>query len=449
MISISIRFIEFLRRPANILPLVVLRIAFGVLMLVSVVRFVANGWVETLILQPEYHFTYFGFGWVKPLPEFWMYATYGILALLALSVALGFYYRIAITGFFFLFTYAELIDKTYYLNHYYFISLFSFLLIFLPMERSFSLDVRAGRRTAWTHVPRWILLLPQMQLALVYLFGGIAKLNSDWLLHALPMRIWLQARTGIPVIGQFFDTPAVAYLMSWGGALFDLTIVFWLSWRRSRPFAYLAVVGFHSMTWVLFNIGMFPWIMIACTIIFFDEQDWGRLFRHLNARRILSASEIGQVGGVSRWAPPVLALFLALQVAIPLRHYLYPGELTWTEEGYRFSWNVMRVEKAGFVTFRMHDPQTGLSWIAQTQEYLTRQQEWQMSFQPDMILEFAHHLEDVYRQATSRDVEVYAEVWVSLNGRTSQLLLDPQVDLTTQRAGVLPKPWILHQQDNL
>ena len=286
MISINSRVIAFLRRPANILPLVVLRITFGALMLVSVVRFVANGWVETLILQPEFHFTYFGFGWVKPLPEFWMYATYGILALLALSVALGFYYRIAITGFFILFTYAELIDKTYYLNHYYFISLFSFLLIFLPLERSFSLDVRAGRRTAWTHVPRWIILLPQTQLALVYLFGGIAKLNSDWLLHALPMRIWLQARTGIPVIGQLFDIPFVAYLMSWGGALFDLTIVFWLSWRRSRPFAYLAVVGFHSMTWALFNIGMFPWIMIASTIIFFDEQDWAKLFRLLNARRI-------------------------------------------------------------------------------------------------------------------------------------------------------------------
>jgi len=100
MINIHRRVIEYLRRPANILPLVVLRVTFGALMLASVVCFVANGWVETLILQPDYHFTYFGFGWVKPFAEFWMYATYAVLASMAIGVALGFYYRIAITGFF-------------------------------------------------------------------------------------------------------------------------------------------------------------------------------------------------------------------------------------------------------------------------------------------------------------------------------------------------------------
>ena len=65
--------------------------------------------------------------------------------------------------------------------------------------------------------------------------------------------------------------------MSWGGFAFDLTIPLWLLWKRSRPLAYLAVVGFPAATGLLFNIGMFPWVMIALTPIFFDAS-WPRRF---------------------------------------------------------------------------------------------------------------------------------------------------------------------------
>lgn len=439
--------IERFQHPTSILPLVIFRIAFGLLMFVSTVRFVTNGWIEEFYLQPDFHFTYYGFGWVKPLPGGWLYVIYGAIALFSLCIATGWFYRPSIIAFFLLFTYTELLDKTYYLNHYYFISVLSFLLIFLPLHRSFSLDSlrRPGLKSAT--VPAWTIGAIRLQVGLVYFFAGVAKLNSDWLFRAMPLKIWLAGRTDTPLIGWLFDTEALPFLMSWGGAIYDLTIVFFLLYRPTRPLAYLAVIGFHLMTGLLFNIGMFPYIMIACTLIFFSAED----FR--SVERIAYS--------VLKWPPryairnpderptsshpaflTLLTLFFTLQLLLPLRHWLYPGDVLWTEEGYRFAWKVMLAEKTGHVIFTVTDPATGRRWRVAPDDYLTDQQEKQMSFQPDMILEFAHYLERRLITEGLANVEIRAEAYVSLNGRSSRLLLDPTVDLTKQAQTLEHKGWI-------
>ena len=177
------------------------------------------------------------------------------------------------------FAYLELIDAALYLNHYWFMTLAAVVLAIVPQPR------RDGTVPAITV---WAL---RAQLAVVYVFAGLAKLNTDWLLHGQPMRIWLAARTDRPLIGAWLDEPIVAVAFSWAGAAFDLTIVGWLLWRRSRPWAYVAVVVFHAATAALFQIGLFPWVMIALTPIFF-APDWPRRRRfrsepaaHLGASR--------------------------------------------------------------------------------------------------------------------------------------------------------------------
>ena len=215
-------FKTWLNTPLSILPLAVFRIGFGVLMFASTVRFIARGWVSEFYLEPQFHFTYLGFGWVRPLPDMWMYLVVGLIALLALFVALGLFYRVSITSFFLLFTYVELIDKTYYLNHYYFISLLSFLLIFLPLHRAFSLDVRFGFvERVKSHPSAWMIYAVRSQLALVYLFAGIAKLEADWLLNAMPLQTWLRTNTDLPFIGYLcLIYTWAAFAMSWAGLLF-------------------------------------------------------------------------------------------------------------------------------------------------------------------------------------------------------------------------------------
>src|ERR1700741_1659593 len=114
------KFISWLKQPVNIAPLVMFRIAFGLLMIVSISRFIVKGWVEQMYILPKFFFPYFGFEWVQPLPGNMMYLVFGILPLASVGIMLGLFYSLSTISFFILFTYVELIDKTNYLNHYYF-----------------------------------------------------------------------------------------------------------------------------------------------------------------------------------------------------------------------------------------------------------------------------------------------------------------------------------------
>ena len=122
---------KYLHKNSNAATLAFFRLAFGLMMLFSIIRFASYGWIEKLYLKPLFHFTYYGFSWVKPLGNY-TYLLFFICGLAAFFVAIGYQYRMAIITFFLTFTYIELLDKTTYLNHYYFISVVSFILIFLP-----------------------------------------------------------------------------------------------------------------------------------------------------------------------------------------------------------------------------------------------------------------------------------------------------------------------------
>ncbi|NJM93504.1 MAG: HTTM domain-containing protein [Cytophagales bacterium] len=337
-------------------PLAVFRILFGLLMLASTLRFWAQGWISQLYIEPQFYFTYPGFHWVQPLGDPGMYLIFGLMALSALMITLGWFYRLFSVLFFLSFTYVELIDKTNYLNHYYFISLVAFLLIWLPAHRHFSLDVHGGRVSALCRVPRWAVGSLQLQLGLVYFFAGWAKVNSEWLLEAQPLAIWLPARSHLPLIGPLLTYKATAYAFAWFGALYDLSIPFFLCFRRTRPWAYLAVLAFHLTTAWLFPIGVFPYVMIFASLIFFSGQWHERLLAGLGAwlapmARSLGASSRSTSLRGSTGLLILLGIHFVIQLAMPLRYLAYPGNLFWHEQGYRFSWRVMLMEKAGSSEF--------------------------------------------------------------------------------------------------
>lgn len=446
-------------RPIDIASLAAFRILFGMLMLAGTVRFVAKGWVHDLYIEPDFFFSYYGFSWVAPWPAWGMYLHIALMGLFALFVALGFFYRVSIALFFVAFTYVELIDQTNYLNHYYFVSLVSFLMIVLPLHRAWSVD--SWRRPALRRstVPAWVRYVLLGQIAVVYVFAGVAKLNADWLFAAEPLRTWLQARSGMPLVGPLFDQAWMAYAMSWAGAVFDLTIVGWLLWARTRPVAYVAVIGFHGITALLFNIGMFPWIMMTATLLFFPP-DWPRqLVRRLQRvfpeKWFASFSWLASLGsqpahtthrsrssGWRRVGGALLVGYFAVQLLVPLRQHLYPGRAAWTGEGFNFAWNVMLVEKTGRVEFIVRSQPSGQTWTVDPGEYLTPLQVKMMSMQPHLIQRFAHHVGRRFRERGHEAVAVHARAHASLNGRPSRLLIDPTVDLMKQPVSLQPKAWI-------
>ena len=433
-------------------PLAVFRIAFGFLMLASTIRFAANGWISKLYIEPQYFFSYLGFDWVKPLPGMWMYLVFLLIGVSTILIMLGLFYRMASIAFFLLFTYVELLDKTYYLNHYYFISIVSFLLIWLPANRYFSLDAWRNPSINQKQVPRWTIDILKLQVGLVYFYAGLAKINTDWLLHAYPLKMWLPAKNNLPLLGELFNYEATAYVFSWAGALYDISIPFLLLYTKTRKWAFAALVFFHLLTWALFPIGMFPFIMIFAALIFFSADFHQSIINNIAGLGLPSLPKPKQIKvfNTSKPAIYVLAIFMLLQILLPWRYLLYPGNLFWHEQGYRFSWRVMLMEKAGYATFKIVDKSTGEWRIVNAYEYLTPAQEKMMATQPDMILQFSRFLKKEFTNMGYQDPAVYAEVYATLNGSGSRLLIDPKVDLAAQSYDLKTRKWVLpFEKDNL
>jgi vitamin K-dependent gamma-carboxylase len=440
----------------DIASLAAFRILFGLLMAGAMIRVLLKGWVRELYVETPFHFPYPGFEWVHAWPGFWMHFHFVALAALALAVASGLFYRASIVLFFIGFTYVELIDQTTYLNHYYLISLLAGLMMFLPAHRAWSLDVRRNPSLRADSVPSWTVNLLRFQVGVVYIFAGLAKLNPDWLFHAQPLRIWLAALSDTPLIGGILEQIWAAFAGSWIGAIYDLTIVFFLLCSRTRPIAYLAVMGFHVMTWVFFRIGMFPWVMIVNTLIFFPPS-WprglaDRLGSWMPGKIGLSKAlqRIGPSPSLSTGEPAVpfpdrrfivaaLAAYAMIQIAIPLRGALYPGPSAWSGAGFNFSWKVMLIEETGYVEFYAWNPNTGERRRIKTRDYITPRQEVLMGQDPNLIRLLARHMGEELRRSGESTIEIHVEAFAAMNGHPSQRLIRSDIDLSR----VPPTDWIV------
>jgi hypothetical protein len=435
-----------LSRPENIAPLAMFRILFGALMLFSTLRFWLNGFIELQYIEPDFFFKYYGFHWVQAPPDWGIYVLFLLMGISACGIMLGFFYRLSASLFFLAFTYVELIDVSNYLNHYYFVSLISLLLIFLPAHRNYSLDVLFKRQHPLESVSNFNVLAIKLMLSIVYIYAGIAKLNYDWLILAQPLKTWLPAQVHLPIIGSLLTYSWVAYAFSWFGALYDLSIVFFLSWSRTRKWAFLAVIIFHLLTWWLFPIGVFPWVMIFSTLIFFPASFHKKILAFLRVPFLVSRRKVSNPYLDSKKQGLLLsflALFFTIQLLLPWRYLAYSGNLFWHEQGYRFSWRVMLIEKAGYATFFVSDPVSGATTEVAPSDYLTVNQIKQMSTQPDLVLQFAHFLDAHFQQKGIRDPIVKAEVYVRLQNQGSKLLIDPEQDLSMLEDSFAPKNWIL------
>ena len=396
---------------------VVFRLAFGLLAAFTAIRFVGSGWVEELLLDPSYHFAWIPGLEVPPAPV--VYGLFAAQILAGLLIAIGRHARPALVVWLVSFGVVELFDKALYLNHYVLMTLLGVWLLVSPVHR---VSLSSGR------LPAWSLWLLRVQVATVYAWAGVAKLNADWLLRAEPLTTWLQALVEVPLVGPLLAHDTTAYLMSWGGAAYDLMIPALLLAVPTRRLALALVAGFHVTVGVLFPIGVFPLVMLAAATLFLDPA-WPRRFLAMPADR----GQPAPLRPIGAWA---WITVLALITFFPARSLLFPGNASWHERGHRFAWRVLLNEKTGLVDYRVVDTQ-GRTWRVQPAGELTDLQHEQLRTQPDLIRQYALHLEE--RFAEHGDVAVYADAFASLNGRPSQRLIDPAVDLT----GPLPAGWVV------
>ncbi|MBC7872098.1 MAG: HTTM domain-containing protein [Chitinophagaceae bacterium] len=420
--------------PIPITPFAYMRFFFGAIMLWEVWRYFHHNWVYTYYMRPTIYFSYYGMDWLRPLPGNGMITLFIGLGLLAFCIMIGLFYRLTMPLFFLGFTYVFLLDQSNYLNHFYLVALLSFLLVFIPAHRAFSLDSRLRPKIYATTAPAWMLWLVRFQITIVYFFGGIAKLNSDWL-HGEPMRMWLAQRTDFPLIGQFFTEEWLVVAFSYGGIFIDLFAVPLLFIPRIRWLTMALLISFHLLNARLWNIGIFPWMMIALLPLFLPIAWWERI---TISRRLAHQQNIyanATTYPFSKKSQRLILIFLAIycsfQLIFPLRHFFIPGHVSWTEEGEKFSWQMKLRDKHSIITYIIVQPSTGQSWEELPEDYLTPRQLNNLPENPDAVLQFAHYLATLWD-----DVEVYANVLVSLNGREYSRLIDPTINLAAE-----PRRW--------
>jgi uncharacterized membrane protein YphA (DoxX/SURF4 family) len=427
---------ERLLNPIDIASLVFFRIFFGIICFWHV--WLQMPLVEAEYIIPDFHFKYYFFGWVEPLPGQLMHAVFLTMAASTIFIALGLFYRAAAVTFFVLHTYILLIDVANYWNHYYLISLLAFLMIFVPAHRAYSLDVARGAVDHSDDAPAWGLWILRAQMGIVYFYAGLAKLtSSDWL-HGKPMDIYLADESNLPFIGSFVSEPWVVDVASYSGMLFDLFILPLLLWQRTRIPALCIAIGFHLTNSLIFDIQVFPWLAIVTTLLFLPSS-WPRLAgqwvrvapssagstsRHrpdrLPPRRPLSSGQL--IAGI-------LAFYFAVQVLLPLRVYAYPGNPLWTSEGHFFSWRMLLADRGGSMAFFLRNKSTDELCHLNITSYIHRfQVGWLRS--PDVMVQFAQHVAGKYKD---RGINVAVHAWseVSVNGRANRALVEPDVDLAS------------------
>jgi len=412
-------WLAYLNGPVDGASLAVFRICFGLLIACESLKYFGANWVYRYYIEPGFYFSYLPF--VLPLPGPLMYLVFAAIFVLALMVAGGFAYRMASASLCLFLSYIFLIDKTNYLNHMYLICLLSFLLALTPADHALSY---ASRKLGERSVPRWSLIVFRAQVALVFFFAGLAKLNSDWL-AGYPQTDWLRERSGLPGISALITQGWTAQVVTWGGIAIDLSVGFLLCLRKTFWLGALVVTVFLLTNGYLFNIGVFPYIMIAAVGLF--------AYPSYPRRFLKQGAATPPPGEAPQGAALALIVFLhvymAVQVLLPLRHFLYPGNVDWTEDGHRFAWRMMLRDKGVILRMFVVEPGTGMRRQVNPLAYLTPRQARVMGAKPDMLAQFAHHLADLEEERTGRRPQVTAEVSVSLNGRAYQKLVDPDLDL--------------------
>jgi vitamin K-dependent gamma-carboxylase len=440
-----------LQRPIDNVQLILFRILFGFLMFAEAVGALVTGWVKETFVEASLTFHFLGFGFLQALvggPQ--MYVVYICLGLAALAVMLGWRYRWAAFAVAVLWSLSYFNQKSHYNNHYYLMVLMSWIMVFLPTHTAASLDVRQCRVPQRNFAPAWIVWMLPALVAVVYFYAAIAKIYPDWL-QAIPVSIWFRAESfETPFWGpdfaarlrDIFHHSTTHYFFSYAGIFFDLLVIPAFLWRRTRTTALFASLFFHLMNSAIFQIGVFPYFALSFVIFFYPRSAVRKRFFPASAPvEEDKLPTLSQYRLLSKFA----LLFMIWQFLLPLRHWLIPGDVLWTEEGHRLSWRMMLRTKSTYGGFTAENKLTGERVYINNQDFLSRQQERSFKSKPDMVWQFAQVIKRHYQEKEGwQQVAVYADINVSVNGRPYYPFTNPDFDLASVSWKYFGhQPWLL------
>ncbi len=418
---------KFLFKHIDNSGLIIFRIIFGLLCFLESVGAVFTGWVKRTLIDPEFTFSFIGFEWLQPLPGNWMYAYYIIMGIFGLLIMVGYKYRFSMFMFAVMWTATYLMQKSSYNNHYYFLFILSFLMVLMPANRYASVDVKLNPSLKRISMPAWCKWVFIIQLFILYTYATIAKLYPDWL-DTTFIRILMEGKADYPIIGGLLQKEWLHYFLAYGGIMFDGLIIPALLFKPTRKFAFFISIFFHLFNSIVLQVGIFPYLAIAFSLFFFEPKTIRNIF--LKKKELYNVNEVITPNYSSLFITIFITYFL-IQIALPLRHHYFEGDVLWTEEGHRLSWRMMLRAKSGTISYRVIDEATNKQIPIKLSDYLTKKQQRGASTKPDIIWQFAQHLKQDFAKK-GKSVKVYVRAYVSINGKQSRSLIDPKVDLANE-----------------
>lgn len=430
-------------QPVDNSPLILFRMIFGLLIFAESFGAIITGWVRQVLIEPDFNFTLIGFEWLQAPDGYAMYIHFGLMAICGLMVMLGFYYRAGVAGFTILWTMVYWMQKSSYNNHYYFLILLCIFMLIIPAHAYASLDAKRNSSIVSNTCPRWCITIFILQMWIVFTFAATHKFYPGWLEGEFISMNFL-GKSNYWLIGDLLQKPWLEEAVIYGGIVFDGLIIYFLLYKKTRVPAFIISIVFHLFNSIVFQIGIFPYLMIGLTVFFFEPELIRKIFFKKKPIVTYNTLLIPQISVKRASIAFIFLCYFILQLYLPLRHYLYKGDVFYTEEGHRLAWRMMLRYKTGNLTYQITSTDSDSTWTVKPNEFLTSRQSRAIVGKPDMIWQFAQYLDNHYQEIGVGDVEVRALAYIRLNKQPVVRLIDGQVDLSEVRWESLKhSDWIL------
>lgn len=403
--------------------LAIYRILVGIIFTFFFSKVYLDGSLQWIFLDDRFHFRYPFFANIPQLSPAYLKSLFVVLIVSSFLFTIGLFYRVATFLSLIIFTYFFLLEASFYNNHYYLMILLLFIFLITDANAKWSVDAWLFKQKKES-ILNWQLLLFQFQIGVVYFYGGLSKLmNADWLNNSI-MKIML---TDIFPNYSAVKISKLSALMTYGGLLYDLVIVFLLLHKsiKVKLFGLLLVVVFNLTNNFLFDIDIFPFLMLASSILFFNGVVTNRINQNFGINNKSRYVELKKV---------ILTSYVFFQLAFPLRHLLVKGNVFYTGEARHFSWHMMSGTISGSTSFLIKDLENELAYKVNPLDYLTEKQNRVMLGYPILALQFADFLNQKAMKWETNSVEIYGRLDTTRNGRKSKPQINSENNLLNEKA---------------
>lgn len=419
---------KLLFRQIDNIGLVLFRAVFGLLITIEAFGAIATGWVRRNLVEPPFTFNFIGFDFLQYLQGDLMYCYFALMGIFGVFVMLGYKYRFSMIAYALMWTGVYLMQKSSYNNHYYLMMLLCWIMAFLPANGWFSLDAKINPEQKTSSMPRWVMLILILQVWIVYTYASVAKFYPDWLDTSV-IALFMEGKANYWLIGDLLQLKFVHWTMVYSGILFDLLIVPMLLWKRTRLLGFAISIFFHLFNSIVFQIGIFPYMSIAFALFFFSPEILRKRF--LPKKELYIGNEI-IVPKYKNLLVAIFSVYFMSQIGLPLRHWFFKDDVLWTEEGHRLSWRMMLRSKSGTLNVFVADKENGERELYDYTKILGRKQSAAVKSKPDLMWQLAQKIKEVEAEK-GRDVAVYMESWVSINGGPYHPFTDTEVDIASKK----------------